>query len=84
MVSPKGTNFKTHYSFLYFSLRGEIFWGVQLEESKDLDFFVRKNGICIPLTCEPAGEKIVIIRTMMLNTIDACKLYPNLKEFSVL
>lgn len=52
-----------------------------------LDFFVRRNGICIPLACEPlrgAGE-ILIIRTMMiLYTIDVCNLYLNLKAFSVL
>lgn len=48
------------------------------------DFFVWRNEICIPLTCEPLGEKIVIIRTMILYTIDACKLYTNLKAFSVL
>lgn len=48
-----------------------------------LDFFVRRNGICIPLTYEHfRGEKDSIIRTaMILYTIDACKLYPNLKGF---
>lgn len=50
----------------------------------DLDFLDRRNGIFIPLTCEPLGEKTVIIRTVILGTIDACKLFPNMKGFSVL
>lgn len=51
------------------------------------DFFVRRNGICIPLTCEPwggAGEILIIRTMMMLYTMDACNLYLNLKVFDVL
>lgn len=52
------------------------------------DFFVRRNGICIPLTCEllggGAGEILIIRTMMMLYTMDACNLYLNLKGFGVL
>ena len=73
------------YSFFRPSFWESSFSWVQLGESMGLDiFFVWRNEICIPLTSEPLGKKIVIIRTMILYTIDACKLYTNLKAFSVL